>query len=318
MRPFWYPNNLMELVAKDINNPFLLWPEVTKEKITRFLIKALKEDSNNGRSFYFEKDKKIHLYFQIQELPWDTKHFGYKCATIKHFFIDEEIDFKKIDDISAYIMPLFIRYIKDENIRFLSADLDSRSKNANYFIQALKFRFILNWIDGMWVSKQLGQDDSVLKVSNILPDEIEMYSKIATTSYFKEGRFYIDKVFDQLKADKLYGELIKNAFLSNDILLSYRDGNTPIGIFVCKQIKTYADFNNLKVAHLRFLLVNPAYQGKSYGYRIFRSTLEYLKDKCDLITTGLESHNLISLNLHSKMGFKFTYSHNAFHFWNLK
>ncbi|HEY5123927.1 MAG TPA: GNAT family N-acetyltransferase [Ignavibacteria bacterium] len=316
MNLYLYPDNLIELVGKSINNPFILWPNATKEKITGFLSKTLKEESNVGRSFFFEKDKEIYLYFQIQDLPWDTQHFGYKCANIKNFYIDEEITFGNVDEIKKQILPAFEIFLKREKIRFLSADIASLSKNGNYFIQTLGFRFILNWIDGIWIPKPFGKADSVLPVSNILPAEVDMFSKIASTSYYKEGRFYIDKKFDPFKADKLYCELIKNSFLSKDIILLCRDGNTPIGIFVCKQIKTYTDFNNLKVAHLRFFLVDPAYRGKSYGERIFRSTLEYLKNECDLITSGLESHNLISMNLHSKMNFKFTYSHNAFHFWN--
>lgn len=316
MSPFLYPNYLMELVGKNINNPFLFWPKVTKDKITGLLTKSLLQDKNLGQYFFFERDEKVFLFFQIQNLTWDTKHFGYKCAIIKHFLIDEEINYGEVDDIKKHILPAFVNYLKDEKIRFLFADIPSQNKNGNYFIQALGFRFILNWIDGIWIPKHFGQNESVFTVSNILPDEVDIFSKIATSSYYKEGRFYIDKGFDPNKVDKLYGDLIKNSFLSNEIILACRDGNIPIGIFVCKQIKTYTDFNNLKVAHLRFLLVNPAYQGKSYGERIFKATLEYLKNVSDLITTGLESHNLISMNLHSKMGFKFTFSHNAFHFWN--
>ena len=318
MNPFLDINNLKELVGKSINNPFLLWPDVTKEKAAGFLSKAIKEDSNVGKSFFFEKDEKIYLYFQIQDLLWDTKHFGYKCSIIKHFYIDEEINFRNVDKIKKQILPTFENYINDEKIRFLSADITSQSKNGNYFIQSLGFRFILNWIDGIWSPKKFEQNDSDFTGRNILPHEVDMFSKIATFSYYKEGRFYTDKEFDPIKVYNLYGELIKNSFLSNDIMLSFRDGETPIGIFVCKKIKTYEDFNNLKVAHLRFLLVNPAYRNKSYGYKIFKATLAHLKNKCDLITTGLESHNLISINLHYKMGFKFTYSHNAFHYWNFK
>lgn len=318
MNSFLYPQNLTELVGKNKYNPFLLWPNVTEEKITRFLYKAIQEEGFPGRSFYFEKGEKVYLYFQVQVLTWDTKHFGYKCATIKHFYIDEEINFGDVDEIKKQILLAFENYLRDENIRFLSADIASQSNNGNYFIQSLGFRFILNWIDGIWIPKEFSQEDPVVVVSKMLPDEVDLFSKIASSSYYKKGRFYIDQGFDTVKVDKLYGELIKNSFLSNDIILSYRDGNNPVGVFVCKQIKTYADFNNLKVAHLRFLLVNPAYRNKSYGYKIFRATLEFLKNECDLIATGLESHNIISMNLHSKIGFKFTYSHNSFHFWNLK
>jgi RimJ/RimL family protein N-acetyltransferase len=316
MNQLSYSNNLTRLVSSSTSNPFLFWPKVTREKATLYLIKAILEGDKHGRSFFFEKGGRIFLYFQVQYLDWDTKHFGYKCGVIKNFYIDEEINFDEIDEIREQISLKFQKYLNVEKFRFLSADIASQSKNGNYFIQSLGFRFILNWIDGIWIPKEFEQENSDISISKILPEEVNLFSKIAASSYYKEGRFYSDKNFDLLKVDALYEELVKNSYLYDDIVLSYRIGNNPIGLFVCKQIKSYEDFNNLKVAHLRFLLVDPAYRGKSYGYRIFRATLAYLKIKSDLITTGLESQNLISMNLHAKLGFRFNYSHNAYHLWN--
>ncbi len=99
-------------------------------------------------------------------------------------------------------------------------------------------------------------------------------------------------------------------------MLVYRIKNQPIGLFICEKIVTYGPFSNLLVAPLRFLVVDPKFRNKKAAYSLFLNTLEYLKDKSDIITTGLDIHNLPSLNLHSKIGFKFNYTHNTYHWWN--
>lgn len=61
---------------------------------------------------------------------------------------------------------------------------------------------------------------------------------------------------------------------------------------------------------------DPEFRNQRIAYKLFVKTLEYLKNKSDLITTGLEVHNLPSLNLHSKIGFRFNYTHNVYHWWS--
>lgn len=302
------------IVQRNKDNPFFFWPRVTAESITSYLSNTLNEEINLGKTFLSYKKGNINSFFQIQNSAWDSSHFGFKCASVKHLYIDKNTNYNEIDEIIKIIKPDFIKYLADEQVKFLFADIPSRNNIDSYFIQSLGFRFILNWIDGLWVDSKFNNDNTGIKINKILPEEVEIYSKLATTSYYNEGRFYMDNKFDRIKVDRMYGELIRNSFLSNDIILTCHEGDIPIGIIICKKIKDYNEFN-LRVAPLRFFMVNPAHRNKSFGHKIFRASLEYLSGISDIITTGLETHNVLSLNLHAKLGFKFTYSHNAFHLW---
>jgi GNAT superfamily N-acetyltransferase len=113
----------------------------------------------------------------------------------------------------------------------------------------------------------------------------------------------------------MYSSLVRSSFESGNILLSYRVKGQPVGLFICKQTKTYSQFAGLRVALLRFLLVDPQFRGRKIAQDLFIRTVNYLKENCDLVVTGLEIHNIPSLNLHSKLTFSFNYTHNAYHWW---
>ncbi|MCJ7448884.1 MAG: GNAT family N-acetyltransferase [Bacteroidales bacterium] len=306
---------ISDLIIRNKDNQYNLWPEITTDQIRNLKLHQFINDERLGETFIFEKDEKCYLYFQVHNLEWDTNHFGFKCGAIKNFYIDDELGFLEIDEIIKKIQPLFNKYLKSSNFKFIFADICSQNKNGNYFIQSLKFQFILNWIDGFWNSKDKIKVNQNISVSEIKDEEIEIISHIASKSYYKSGRFYSDRRFDTVKVDKLYDSIIKNSHRSGDIILVLHENSFPIGVFVTKKIAKYEIFNKLKVAHLRFLVIDENHRGLNAGYNIFTSTLDYLQSKCDLVITGLESHNLVSLNLHIKVGFKFNYSHNAYHLW---
>jgi putative methionine-R-sulfoxide reductase with GAF domain len=305
---------LFDMIHKSKTNPYFLWPSVTTEKATRLRFSQLKQDEASNMSFYFERNEVVYLYFQVQNLEWDSNHFGYKCAVIKHFYISDDVDFKTVEEMAEHINPMLKQYV--ENTHFLSSDIPSQSSNGNFFIQLLGFKFILNWIDGFWLASNIKNENTNLEVGVILPEEVDMICNIAANSYYRGGRFYSDKTFIVSDVDRLYGALVRNSFINNEIIIVCREDNKPIGVFICKPIKYYPDLSDIKVAHLRFLVVDPNHRGNMFGYNIFKSTLAYLYNKCDLITSGLESHNLVSLNIHVKLGFKVNYSHNAYHLWN--
>ena len=71
----------------------------------------------------------------------------------------------------------------------------------------------------------------------------------------------------------------------------------------------------IKIAPLRYLIIDPKYRNKQFGVKIFEHTLKYLSSISNIITTGLEIHNIPSLNLHIKLGFKFSYIYSVFHKW---
>lgn len=305
---------LRHLISKTDSSPFDRWPNADKEQISSHRHRIALRDLSEGRLFHFESQGNLQLFFQIQELRWDTEHFGFKCGVLKNFYVDDDLSFFETETICNQIRPVLYQYLQESGFTFLMADICSSSKNGNSFIQLLGFDFIVNWIDGFSLPRKI-EIAPELSVGPLKSEEVDAVCQIASNYYFRGGRFFSDRRFPEEKIRQMYSAIIKNSFEKKENVLAVREKGAPIGIFVSKTVTKYGEFGDLRVAHLRFLVLDPSFRGGNIGYNLFQGTLDYLHDQCDLIVTGLESSNLVSLNLHSKLGFKFNYSHNAYHLW---
>lgn len=295
---------------------FNLWPNVTDDNIAKFLFEEINKIQNTGKVFFATLHNEIVVLLALNNLHWDTQHFGFKCAKIEYILTNKNLYNSVIEKSLEQILVMFQKHCLESNIKFVSVNIDSWDIVTSLALQKSGFRYILTWIDGVFADfNKLPVIKNDAEVGIIRPDEIAYFAKISS-SYFKGGRFYFDSNFKIQLVDKMYADLIKNSYENNDIMIVYRIKNKSAGLFICKKIVSYKTFSNLKVAHLRYLVVDPEFRNKKVGYNLFVRTIEYLKDKSDLITTGLEIHNLPSLNLHSKIGFKFNYTHNVYHWWN--
>jgi len=297
---------------------FYLWPNETRETRKTFLFNNLRDSQNTSKIFLVTHNEKLVTLLSIRKLEWDSNHFGFSCATIDYFLYDKRWSHDILEKSLNLALDRLRKYCIEDKIKFVSASVDSWDVYCSSALQKMNFRYIQSWIDGFFkASNQLpGMIHGQGETGNIKKSEVEYFKKISSTSYFRGGRFYLDPTFDKHLADKLYEQLVENSYKSNDIMLVYRINNEPVGLFICRNIKTYESFSNLRVAHLRYLIVDPRYRKQNVGKNLYIATIKYLQAISDLICTGLEVHNLQSLNLHAKLGFKFNYTHNAFHWMN--
>lgn len=308
-----------QLISQITFYPYLSWTYADFDRYCQFTKETIEMEAKSNQVFEYIKNDKLVCYFQIKELEWDSTYFGFKCGQIKNLLVDSSISLKDIEELIPNIIKDVNNYLKCNKFKFVFTDVNSRCNNSNFLINKLGFNFILNWVDGFISSNQI--KDSISNIDNNLEikiacsNEIEELSEISRNFYYKHGRFYLDTNFEKKKIDELYKSLVYDSFEKKRVILVMKKDNKVIGGFISNDVVKYTAFNNLKVAHLRFLVLHPEYRGFDIGKNLFLSILKYFSDKADIIVTGLETHNIASLNLHSKLGFKFNYVHNAYHLW---
>lgn len=301
------------LVKQTKRNPFVSWPNYHFESYIDKKLVAILKDSKQEKCFEFYLDSTLVCYFQIKKLDWDSNHFGFNCAQLKHLYIDSNVYDKIINSLLIKIKNELFEYLTDVNFKLIFCDVDT-SPIKNHFLQILGFKYIVNWIDGFVpVSKDL--KDEISYDISLNENEIEIIAEIAKHNYFKGGRFYTDPEFEENDINNMYYSLVKNAYSNDELVLTIKHNGKPVGAFISKQVIKYTEFNNLKVAHLRFLVVDNKYRGMNFGDKLFKAILNHFCDKCDIVVTGLETCNIVSLNLHNKYRFKYNYTHNAYHLW---
>ncbi len=297
-------------------NNFNRWPGVDKGMICNHLKHIL--TNYGGLIFAASINGTIAAVLALRKLEWDTNFFNFNCYKIDYLLANNTYDENVLSLAVKQLIDHYFLFAKKNNIKFSYCSIDSSNRIINRALVEKRFMYLLAWVDGFYKSEKIIENntDSENNVGLIKENELEFFKDIAADNYFKEGRFYLDSRFDIKKVDKMYSELISNSYLNKDILLVYRINDRPVGLFICKRIETFSYFNAMKIAPLRFLIIEPTQRGKGLSYDFFCKTLNYLKNYSDIVTTGLEIHNIPSLNLHSKLNFTFNYTHNLYHYWH--
>lgn len=305
--------NFLQLTASPKYN---LYPKITQEEIHKHNLEALENSFKHKKLFISRNKTAIEAIVSYSNLEWDSFHFGYKCAIIDQYFFNKQLESKKLINAFNNIISDIITYAKSEKVKFISISINSWDIFISNVLLKHNFNYILTWVDGIInPSSRLPIHLPEHEINFVKEYDVSEYQTIAENNYFNGGRFFLDKNFDSNKVKKMYSALVYNSFINNDIMLSYKIGGKPVGLFICKKILEIGCENRIKIAPLRFLVIRKDVRHKNIGHTLFTGTINYLMNKCDLITTGFEVHNLKSMNLHSKLNFKFNNTHNVFHLW---
>lgn len=296
---------------------FHLFPNTGNSNLQKYLFGLISNRLKDLTVFSYSENSKIICLIFLQILDWDSNHFGFKCASINEIFYDSSVNNEELKKALNIIFSEIEKEAYQNGIKFMSVSVNAFDSIVSNALQYCNFKFILTWINGLYDSgEKIKLNDDDFEIGLIKESEVGFYKDLAARYYFKGGRFYLDKNFDTSLVDSMYASLIEASFKNDDIMLSCRSKSKSLGLFICRKIMNYSHFNNLRVAPLRYLIIDPEVRQKLIGYKLFAGTINFLQDKCDIITTGLEVHNLPSLNLHTKLGFKFNYTHNLFHWWS--
>jgi len=291
------------------------WDNASPEAARARLLFDIESSINRGNCLIFYNGSGPCGLICIDKQDWDSIYFNLDCYKISHLLVCERLQtFDQIELASLMISQAIGRFAA--GARFVFSDADSWNEYHNVALQQRDFRYVLSWVDGFYAGPKFkinlpdGHSADIINSQDIAP-----IKKFVAEAYFRGGRFFMDANFASLNPIGIYHSLFDNSLKNGDLVFVYRIEGKPVGIFISKNHQVYEQFNNLSVAHLRYLVVDDCYRGHGIASNLFMSFVNYLTTVSTLIVTGLEVHNTPSLNLHSKLGFKLNYTHNAFHAW---
>lgn len=292
---------------------FSNWPTISDEMVGKYLIDETVRECELG-NFLICRHNDVPIGFvSIVEQGWDTQFFGFKCYKInKLLAVDYIHPIERINLIQDMILTCMNRFALDAKL--ILSDIDSWDFEQNQALQICQFRYILAWIDGFYTGSCFSIDFPKGHSASLYEDyDYSAIKKFIGKTYFRGGRFYLDSSFRQSNPRLIYESLFENAII-NDIVYVYRIEGRAVGVFISKK-PTYIDPLRISISALRFLLVDPEYRRMNVATNLYKSFVNYLLPYSDLITTGLEVHNIPSMNLHANLNFYFNFTHNAYHLW---
>lgn len=305
--------DVAKVVSNSIHHKFNGWPGVDKDKIEAQLSSDVMASMVNTDIHILKYGSDPIGLIGVSNLDWDSKFFGFKCSKVSHLYFDSTIQDKNYYKAKREFVSNAINSFCSRD-RFILADISSNDSESNLLMQENGFKYVLSWIDGFYQGDhfqvELPADHHIDACTEA---DIEVMREIARDSYFMGGRFYMDPMFSMYDIADIYNSLIINSFGKDEIFV-YRISDRPVG-FSISVVSPQSSYLSLRRSVIRFIVVDQKHRGKGIATILFKSFINYLLGLSDIVTTGLEVHNIPSLNLHAKLGFSFNYVHNAYHRW---
>ncbi len=232
--------------------------------------------------------------FQVAEIPWDTKLFGYPVAEVKRFDLASEtqqmIGFDSLGE-----------WLKNHNTKLCSVRIPLDRVSDIHAFEAFGFRFVE--LDYSPILKNLQdfevQDDASLVISVASSADQAALERIADGG-FPFGRFHQDPRIDSQMGDKRYSQWVTNAFVnSQQEVLKVTQNQAIVGFFVNEYPDDHSTFWSLTA-------ISKEFRGASMGKRVWKAMIAREKSNHrQTISTRISSHNIPVMNLYVSLGFRF-------------
>jgi len=281
-----------------------------------YLNYVIESSTKSGEVFVYKINNKIIAILAFSLSPWDTNFYNINAGKINALWVDSTINEQISEKAVRALLQAFQNFAYTIKLNFCFVSLGSWSNMISRVIQENGFKYILSWADCYIGKRSMLKLPEGYNIGEIHPYEVEYIAHLAR-DYFKGGRFYLDGNFPKDKVDQMYYELIMNSWKDPSCELAVlRNNENPVGAFICKSIK-YPFSIEFIVRSLRLLVFDKdkSVPGLATAYIGEVANYLYAKYKCNLVVSGVEIHNLPSLIIHSKAGYKFNYTHNAYHWW---
>lgn len=253
------------------------------------------------------------LVFKLSR--WDTEHFGYNVVIIDAV-IAKESDYFQEREIAEALLKEFLVWCQSHRIRFISVKVPALNLPVVHSFESQEFLFYEAWIYNKFDHNKLdkqrrapynlrfaGEDDFKLMLK---------YSKGA----FSTHRFYIDPHIPYQKANSLYTKWIHTSIEDpNQKILTLDIDKKPMA-FMTYYESDLSKYFNLKFAMWKMAVLDPSGRGKGFGTDFFISLMfHHRQNGLDVTDSGISMRNVSSLNLHTKLNFKFISTLVTFHKW---
>ena len=193
-------------------------------------------------------------------------------------------------------------------VGIVSSRLPHHQLRESMFLEANGFCFIemvLHPTLDNLQSLDIPQDD--LPLRSRMSSDLPLLEDIAERA-FRHERYHVDPRLNARLGDLRYCRWVRSS-LGHPVqrLLKITDGERLVALFLVES-------RDGRSAYWHLTAVSPTWQGRGYGYRVWRSMLRYHQSEgCEGLMTTISARNVAVLNLYAKLGFRFRPPEMTFH-----
>ena len=252
----------------------------------------------------------------FERLKWDTEHFGINIGRINEIIAWEGEYRKELAVKDEMLRFIEHKCVKDDfacvycrvdiNDYSLIHSLESNGFRLIDVLTTFRFDFRRNKI----FQKLSYKRDLLLNEITTRPwkeEDLDDLASIAGASYIYD-RFHSDQIFPKDKSDELHRKWIVNCCngLTDEVLVAASD-DKPLGFITCKV--------NGSKGVIDMVGVSKDMQKRGMGAMLVNASLEWFKNRVDVVEVGTQNRNIPAMKLYINAGFMPVTSKLTFHRW---
>ena len=136
-------NNIRSFLDDVSYQKFNLYPGVSDSQVRKYLFELVETSCKTSKLLLAHADGKIIALSIINELDWDSQHFGYKCAKIDCVLVNQNTSIPVRQQALDLLAISLEKHALIRNITFMSVSIDSWDALATYALQSHNFKYVL-------------------------------------------------------------------------------------------------------------------------------------------------------------------------------
>ncbi len=303
------PEELILLTEEDPDIPYISITD--SERAKDIFVK----NASSQQWLTLRKDGELQACLQINKASWDSKVTGIQSAKIAYFLLKKNAD----QSFILHFLEAALLHAKDEGIHYLTGRFNPDSAKP-MLLQQAGFQVLEGIITFFMEISKFQTDEPELPegfdIQSVEKKDLAELKDLASKN-LRGGRFHIEPIIPDLRADFLHRIWIKNAVL----------GQAAEKVYICRHSsREIAGFVTLKrdrtsvlylgepgLAVLDLLAVSSKYRGRGLGRALTQQALIWAREnRFPILTVTTQISNSAAIRTYTGVGMKFFSSQFTF------
>jgi len=302
-------------------NDYRNYRVLKKKMVNECLFKQIEDllSVNKGISVVvFKKGKDAAGLIILTDLPWDSKHFGFKMAEITYLIAKGS--YEESYKIKRSLVSFILRMCRQNGTRHLSCKIDTADFSSIHVLEESDFKImdtLLTYIFNRFKHK-IPNLKKLYKTRPFKRKDLNTLLKLAQDS-FLNSRYYRDALLPREKADRLHREWVKNycSNLKDNRAFVAEKGNKVVGFIIYKKNRELKKLCGTKVVGNGLSAGSPVAKG-AYIALIETALEDVILSSHDIAEFDTQVINYEVIKVYQKFKLDFVRSKYTFHKWLTK
>jgi len=316
--------NIKSLLEVSTFKPYRFISKGVESELNAFWLEQIENAivDNQRKVFAYMLHKKPAGFMVFGDLPWDSKVFGIRMASISDFAIDHSISNRK--SIAEELVNYVLDFAGKKGYKFILCKTYTDDMLMIHCLENAGFQLMGTILDYCvdYRSTPFSSITEPKKIEDIIirfakPEdekELEDLAKAAFKNHF--GRYHADPHFTIDQATEVYVEWVRSSLrgYADYFVLAEIEGRIA-GLSVWKKTSQAEEKLPIKISHCSIAAVHPDFFGRGLFTKLTYEGMKLFSGKTDIIEAPTHINNYAAQRGCTRLNLQICDARHSFHKW---